>query len=71
MDERRRFPRLNKPLDGTWRGHSGASACRIVDIGWGGCFIGTLAEPAAGEQTTVTVPIRVLRSKSRATSATS
>ena len=55
--ERRQHPRLAKPLDGTWRGASGGSPCRIADISWGGCFIQTLAEPSIGEHTVVCVPV--------------
>ncbi len=58
MDERREHPRLKKPLDASWRGHSGASPCRIADISWGGCFVETLALPSVGEETTVIVPVR-------------
>lgn len=55
--ERRRYPRLVRPLDGKYRGASGGTTCRIADISWGGCFIQTLSEPATGEQTIVTVPV--------------
>jgi hypothetical protein len=55
--ERRKYPRLVQPLDGSWTGASGASICRIGDISWGGCFINSLAEPRIGERTTVTVPV--------------
>ena len=54
--ERRKHPRLVRPLDGSWTGASGSSICRIGDISWGGCFINSLAEPRRGERTTVTVP---------------
>jgi hypothetical protein len=43
------------PLDGSWSGASGGSTCRIADIGWGGCFINTLAMADAGERTKVTL----------------
>lgn len=56
MTKRRRHPRVIKPLDGTWRGQSGASPCRIPDISWGGCFIETVSAPSVGERTVVTVP---------------
>ena len=55
--ERRRYPRLVRPLDGTWTGASGAANCRIADISWGGCFLQTMAEPRVGERTQVTVPV--------------
>jgi len=55
--ERRRYPRIAKPIDGSWSGASGAADCRIADISWGGCFINTMAAPALGERTIVTLPI--------------
>lgn len=56
--ERRRYPRRATPRQGTWRGASGETTCRISDISWGGCFIETKAEPGVGEQTVVAVPTR-------------
>jgi hypothetical protein len=56
VDERRRHERLAKPMEGSWRGQSGATACRITDISWDGCFLETLSMPTIGEQTIVTVP---------------
>ncbi len=56
-DERRQFPRINQPLEGTWRGASGASSCRVGDISLGGCFIYGVAQPVIGEETAVTVTI--------------
>jgi PilZ domain len=53
--EMRRFQRLKKPLDGSWRGLSGAAPCRILDISWGGCFIQTFVEPTIRERTFVTL----------------
>jgi len=58
MENRRQFIRLTQPLDGHYRGQSGALSCRIMDISWGGCFIETLSTPSRGEQTVVTVPVR-------------
>lgn len=55
--ERRRFPRLAHPFDGTWAGASGASRCRIADISEGGCFVQSLAMPTAGEMTEVSILI--------------
>jgi hypothetical protein len=51
--ENRKYPRLAKPLDATWRGASGGAPCRVADISWGGCFVQSLAEPTVGERTTV------------------
>ena len=69
--ERRRSPRVATPLDGSWSGASGGSACRIADISWGGCFINTLAEPSKDERTIVTMdlalefdPLTLRKSKS-------
>lgn len=53
--ERRQYIRLARPIDGSWSGASGGATCRIADISWGGCFINTLAEPAKGERTVVTI----------------
>lgn len=53
--ERRRHPRVARPLEGTWKGASGTGACRIADISLGGCFIQSLAMPAVGEETMITV----------------
>ena len=52
--ERRRFQRLTRPFEATWRGASGATPCRIADLSWGGCFLQTLAEPEMRERTTIT-----------------
>jgi hypothetical protein len=54
-EERRQHQRLARPFDGNWRGASGANKCRIGDLSLGGCFVETLAAPAAGEQTHVTI----------------
>ena len=54
--ERRAFRRHTNPMDGRWRGASGESECRIADLSWGGCFVETVAEPAIGEETVITVP---------------
>ena len=55
--ERRDFPRHPHRLEGSWRGASGASSCRIVDLSWSGCFVETVAAPTIGEQTEVTIKI--------------
>ena len=56
-EERRLHPRVARPFDGTWRGASGVTRCRIADISIGGCFVQTLALPVAGETTVLTVAI--------------
>ena len=53
--ERRRYQRLVRPLQATFKGGSGATACRIGDISWGGCFIQTVAAPQLHERTQVTL----------------
>lgn len=55
--ERRQHQRIAKPFEGTWQGLAGAKECRITDLSAGGCFIETLAAPAAGQATIVTVKI--------------
>ncbi|MGH7635811.1 MAG: PilZ domain-containing protein, partial [Gemmatimonadaceae bacterium] len=42
MDERRQHPRLAIPIQGSWRGASGGSQCRIADVSAGGCFVQSL-----------------------------
>ena|SRR5688572_1584646 len=54
-DERRQHPRVARPFEGTWKGASGVTRCRVADISIGGCFVQTLALPATGETTTVTI----------------
>ena len=53
--ERRRYQRLVKPLQATFRGGSGASECRIADISWGGCFVQTVTTPKNYERTEVSL----------------
>lgn len=55
VDERRQHPRVARPFEGTWKGASGMTRCRIADISIGGCFVQTLAMPTAGETTVVTI----------------
>ena len=56
MDQdRRRHKRVSRPFEGSWRGASGASSCRISDVSLGGCFVQTLATPTAGDETQVTI----------------
>jgi hypothetical protein len=54
-EERREHPRLAHPIDGSWKGASGATRCRISDISPKGCFIQSLAAPVVGGLTTVTI----------------
>jgi len=53
--ERRAHDRLAHPIEGSWKGASGATRCRISDISPKGCFIQTIAAPVVGGQTTITI----------------
>jgi hypothetical protein len=53
--ERRQQKRLAHPLEGSWRGASGATQCRISDISATGCFVQGLAQPASGERTKIVI----------------
>ena len=55
--DHRKYSRIAKPIEATWRGTSGGSACRIADLSWGGCFVQTATEPAVGEHTVITAII--------------
>ena len=55
--EQRRHDRLSRPLEGSWRGSSGQAPCRIMDLSMGGCFLQSMANPAKGEETLVTIRI--------------
>jgi len=54
-EERREHKRVARPIEGSWRGASGGSPCRLADVSLGGCFVQTLAEPTPGEHTVVTI----------------
>ena len=51
--ERRKHPRIARPVEASWRGSSGNSPCRIGDLSLGGCFIYSRASPGINEETTV------------------
>jgi hypothetical protein len=53
--ERRQHKRVSRPFEGSWRGASGATSCRISDVSLGGCFVQTLATPTPGDDTHVTI----------------
>ena len=55
--DRRQHERLVHPFEGRWDGASGSGLCRIGDLSAGGCFVQTLAQPALGDRTSVTVGI--------------
>lgn len=58
-NERRKHPRIARPLDGTWQGNSasGLVTCRIGDLSLGGCFIYSRAVPVRGEEAVVTTKL--------------
>ena len=53
--ERRKHARAVRLFEGTWHGAAGSGHCRIGDLSLGGCFVQTLAAPAVGEKTVVTL----------------
>ena len=56
-DERRKHPRVTHLFVGQWHASSGAAHVRVADLSVGGCFVQSLAMPAKGEQTSVTVTV--------------
>ena len=54
-DERRKHGRLTQAFEGSWRGASGQTRCRIGDFSLGGCFVQSLAMPQKEEATVVSV----------------
>jgi len=55
--DQRKYTRITKPLEATWRGASGGSPCRIADISWGGCFVQVMVEFAIRERTEIVTTI--------------
>ena len=49
-DERRRYERVDIPLEARWEGLAGRQSARISDISLGGCYVETLGQVAEGEQ---------------------
>jgi hypothetical protein len=56
-ENRRRYPRLAGPFDGTWNGAAGIRECRITDVNQGGCFIDAMGQPEVGAAVTLTVVV--------------
>lgn len=56
-EDRRQHTRLTRPLEGSWRGASGATRCRVPDISVSGCFIQSLAMPKVGESTEISIDL--------------
>jgi hypothetical protein len=54
-EDRRKHGRLAQAFEGSWRGASGQTRCRIGDFSLGGCFVQSLAMPQTGEKTVVSV----------------
>ena len=55
--ERRRFPRVRGPFDGSWAGAAGRGAARIWDLSIGGCYIDALNEQRTGQILSVTIAL--------------
>jgi hypothetical protein len=55
--ERRQHARVVRPFDAQFSGKFSPTRCRISDISLGGCFVQTMAQPAAGESVSVRVTI--------------
>ena len=53
--ERRQDPRLKQWFDGSWRGASGSGNSRLSDVSVTGCFVNSLATPAVGDTSTITI----------------
>ena len=55
--ERRRFPRVRGPFDGSWAGAAGNGAARIWDLSTGGCYIDALNDQRIGQSLTVAIDL--------------
>ena len=55
--EHRRFKRIKRPFAGVWRGASRNGECRITDLSAGGCYIQSMAMPAKGESTVISIDV--------------
>ena len=47
--ERRCFPRVRGPFDGSWTGAGGAGTTRVWDLSLGGCYIDSMNDQRTGE----------------------
>lgn len=47
--ERRRHPRLERPIEARWDGASGRGDIRITSLSLGGCFVDGWGRPGVGE----------------------
>jgi hypothetical protein len=56
-EERRQHQRSSRAVDGSWRGASGGTPCRISDLSVAGCFVQSMATPLQGESTTITLSL--------------
>jgi hypothetical protein len=55
--EHRRYKRVKHPFTGIWRGASRDGECRISDLSAGGCYVQTMAMPAIGESTVISIDV--------------
>jgi len=53
QQERRKYTRLARPVEGAWQADSAGMPCRIADLSLGGCYIDSTATPEPGATTTV------------------
>jgi hypothetical protein len=54
---RRRYPRVKGPFDGTWAGAAGNGSARVWDLSVGGCYIDALNDQRQGERITVQISV--------------
>lgn len=55
--DRRRFPRVKGPFDGSWAGAAGNGSARIWDLSLGGCYIDSMNEQRCGEHVRVDISV--------------
>lgn len=55
--DRRHFPRVRGPFDGSWAGAAGNGTARIWDLSEGGCYIDALNEQREGETLAVRIDL--------------
>ena|SRR5690349_4390847 len=55
--ERRRFPRVRGPFDGSWAGAAGRGQARVWDLSVGGCYIDAMNEQRNGEVLSISIDL--------------
>jgi hypothetical protein len=55
--DRRQFPRVRGPFDGSWAGAAGNGTARIWDLSEGGCYIDALNDQRVGEELNVSIDV--------------